>query len=94
MRKQPEMECRPPHLLPSGDGDRQGDIPAEEFPIGGGNGLTPLPPRIHCWAATEGTEGSPELDAIAVNHFLDTLAQVALGIAARKLRRGKGNTPC
>ncbi len=84
------MERRPDHFQPSGDGDRQGDIPAEEFPVGGGNGLTGIPLRIHCWAATEGTEGSPELDQIAVNHFLDTLRQVALSIAARKLRKGKG----
>jgi len=35
-----------------------------------------------------------ELDAIAVDHFLDTLAQVALAIASRKLSKGKGEQTC
>jgi hypothetical protein len=34
------------------------------------------------------------LDAIAVNHFLDTLAQVALSIASRKLSKEKGDSTC
>ena len=58
--------------------------------LGGGNGLTGIPLRIHCWAATEGEQESAELDQIAVDHFLDTLAQVALSIAARKLSKDKG----
>jgi hypothetical protein len=51
---------------------------------GGGNGLTPIPPRIHCPATTERVGGQDELDEIVVNNFLDTLAEVALAIASRK----------
>ena len=53
---------------------------------GGVNGLTPIHSRIHC-AATEGstkTDGKNELECIAVDHFLDTLAEVALAIARRR----------
>jgi hypothetical protein len=50
------------------------------------NGLTPIPPSIHCPATTERVCGNDELDEITVEHFLDTLAEVALAIAYRKLR--------
>ncbi len=46
-------------------------------------GLTPIPRRIHC-AATP-NEVNDELDEIAIENFLDTLAEVALAIASRKL---------
>ena len=48
------------------------------------NGLTPIPHRIH-WAATQDRGGSEldELDEIAINNFLDTLAELAISIAAR-----------
>jgi hypothetical protein len=49
------------------------------------NGLTPIPLRIHCPATTERIGGNDELDQIAIEHFLDTLAEVALAIASRKL---------
>jgi hypothetical protein len=48
------------------------------------NGLTSIPPRIHCPATTDWIGGQDEIDDIAVEHFLDTLAQVALAIASRK----------
>jgi hypothetical protein len=48
------------------------------------NGLTPIPPGIHCPATTDWVGGQDEIDEIAVEHFLDTLAQVALAIASRK----------
>jgi hypothetical protein len=48
------------------------------------NGLTPIPLRIHCPATTERVGGEDELDQIAVDHFLDTLAEVALAVASRK----------
>jgi hypothetical protein len=51
------------------------------------NGLTPIPQRIHCPATTERVGGDDELDQIAVEHFLDTLAQVALAIASRNQGR-------
>jgi hypothetical protein len=56
---------------------------------GGENGLTRIPPRIHCPATTERVGGRDELDEIAVEHFLDTLAQVALAVASRKLGKGQ-----
>jgi len=55
-----------------------------ETPSGNENPLTSIPSRIHCPATTD-VEGSDELDEIAIEHFLDTLAQVALSIASRKL---------
>ncbi|HZA24695.1 MAG TPA: hypothetical protein VFA32_19210 [Dehalococcoidia bacterium] len=48
------------------------------------NGLTPIPHRIHCPATTERVGGYDELDEIAIEHFLDTLAEVALAIASRR----------
>ncbi len=49
------------------------------------NGLTGIPHRIHCPATqTSGGRLEDELDRIAVDHFLDTLAEVAISIAARE----------
>ena len=49
------------------------------------NGLTCIPQRIH-WPATHISGGSNthELDRIAVEAFLDALADVAISIAARE----------
>ncbi len=49
------------------------------------NGLTGIPQGIH-WPATHISGGSntDELDRIAVEAFLDTLADVAISIAARE----------
>ena len=49
------------------------------------NGLTGIPSAIH-WPATHISGGSDthELDRIAVEAFLDTLADVAISIAARE----------
>ena len=53
------------------------------------NGLTTIPHRIH-WAATQDRGGSEldELDEIAINNFLETLAEIAVSIATRE----PGNT--
>ncbi|HZA23069.1 MAG TPA: hypothetical protein VFA32_10775 [Dehalococcoidia bacterium] len=51
--------------------------------------MTPIPHRIHCPATTERVGGNYELDEIAVEHFLDTLAQVALSIASRKQAKNR-----
>jgi len=56
-----------------------------EKPQDNENVLTSIPLRIHCPATTD-KEYTDELDEIAIEHFLDTLAQVALAIASRKLR--------
>ena len=49
------------------------------------NGLTCIPQRIH-WPATHISGGSDthELDRIAIEAFLDALADVAISIAARE----------
>ena len=48
-------------------------------------GLTCIHSRIHC-AATQDTcgDGLSETDMIVVNNFLNTLAEVALAVAARQ----------
>ena len=48
------------------------------------NALTPIHSRIHCAATPDTTESDHELDQIAIDHFLDTLAEVALAIARRR----------
>ncbi len=50
----------------------------------GVNGLTPIHRRIHCATTPHTIEDQNELDQIAVDHFLDTLAEVALAIARRR----------
>ena len=47
-------------------------------------GLTPIHRRIHCGATPDTAESDNELDHIAVDHFLDTLAEVAMAIALRR----------
>ena len=59
-----------------------GISPAEES--GGVNGLTPIHRRIHCGATPDTKESDDELDHIAIDHFLDTLAEVAMAIARRR----------
>ncbi len=50
------------------------------------NGLTGIPRSIHCPATPIQckVENNDELDTIAIERFLDTLAAVALSIAARE----------
>jgi hypothetical protein len=51
--------------------------------------LTPIPPGIHCPATTERVGGNDELEEIAVERFLDALAEVALAVASRKQGKGR-----
>ncbi len=51
-------------------------------------GLTCIPQRIHCGATPEG-ETLSEVDIIAVEQFLDTLADVAMAVASRRLLQGE-----
>ena len=55
---------------------------------GSENGLTPIHQRIHCGATPDAIKpdlgNENELDSIAIDHFLDTLAEVALAIARRR----------
>ena len=51
--------------------------------------LTSIPEGIHCAATQEDPKGNDELDEIAINHFLDTLAEVAMAVANRRLARNQ-----
>ncbi len=54
---------------------------------GPGNGLTPIHSRIHCAATTEGGDFNDEYDELErfqVEHFLHTLAKIAMAVAARQ----------
>ena len=64
---------------------------SEITPISGGDlrskGLTRIHARIHC-AATDGYDGEhSDTDQIMIDHFLQTLAEVALAVASRKVRQ-------
>jgi hypothetical protein len=58
--------------------------PQSQQPSGRENGLTSIPSRIHWRTDTERVGGQDEINDITVEHFLDTLAEVALAIASRK----------
>ena len=53
--------------------------------------LTNIPRRIHCAATPDSTEEREELDEIDINHFITTLAEVAMAVATRRLNR-KGSS--
>ncbi len=56
---------------------------------GRGKGLTGIPQGIHCAATAEGVGAKDELDEIAIHNFVETLAEVALAVAARRLAKQK-----
>ncbi|MFC2000141.1 hypothetical protein ACFLXE_05230 [Chloroflexota bacterium] len=64
-----------------GNGDHRADITQNE--------LTSIHDRIHC-TATRCGDTENELDRIAVDTFLDTLAEVALAVSLRIRRREEG----
>ena len=49
-------------------------------------GLTPIHPRIHCVATQDGAEEPTETDTIMVEAFIETLAEVAMAVAKRRLQ--------
>ena len=53
---------------------------------GGVDGLTRIHSRIHCAATPDihKDQLENELDQIAIDHFLDTLAEIVLAIARRR----------
>jgi hypothetical protein len=56
---------------------------------GGPNALTPrIRPRIHSATTQEAIEpeATTEMDRIAIQHLIDTLAEVALAVARRQSR--------
>ena len=71
------------------DGSRCDD--SNHTPFAPPNGLTPIPIRIH-WPATQRRDGSEslELDRIAIDNFLDTLAQIAIAIATSETSKKQG----
>ena len=48
------------------------------------NTLTPIHRRIHCAPTNENLDDENELDQIAIDNFLDTLAEVTLAIIRRR----------
>ena len=55
------------------------------------NGLTSIHGPIHCAATTEGgdlNDEYDELEQIQVDHFLQTLAKIAIAVAARQADTG------
>ena len=48
-------------------------------------GLTCIPGSIHCVATPDTTEVENELDQIAISHFLDTIAEIALAAVRRRI---------
>ncbi len=50
------------------------------------NGLTCIHQRIHCAATQEGGDELSEVDRITIEHFLETLAEVAMSVASRNLQ--------
>ncbi len=55
----------------------------------GHEALTSIPEGIHCAATPEDPNGQDELDEIAIDHFLDTLAEVAMAVVNRRLARNQ-----
>ena len=55
---------------------------------GGVNGLTPIHRRIHCAATPDAINpdigNENELDSIAIDHFLETIGEVAMAIIQRR----------
>ena len=47
-------------------------------------GLTPIHQRIHCAATPDTTQPEDELENIAIDNFLNILAEVALAAARRR----------
>ena len=47
--------------------------------------MTPIHQRIHCAATRDTIADANELDVIAREIFIDTLAEVAMAIARRKI---------
>ena len=64
---------------------------------GEAKGLTCIRQRIHCAATTEGVgelDGLDEIDQMVVDHFLETLARVALAVATRRMAETGGDVTC
>ena len=63
-----------------------GEITPITGPDHASQGLTCIPRRIHCAATRDTAEELSELDRIDVDNFLNTLAEIALAVAARNAK--------
>ncbi len=63
-----------------------GDIKPIRSETASSTGLTCIHDRIQCCATRDNDDGYSETDMIIVNNFLNTLAEVALAVAARNTR--------
>ena len=61
--------------------DNQSLLPEEG---GADKALTSIHRRIHWPATPDTTESENELDQITIDHFLETLAEIAIAIARRR----------
>ena len=66
-----------PHGNGTGPGDESGPPDA----------LTSIHGRIHCADTSEAHDDENELDRIAIDNFLDTLAEIALSVARRNVEQ-------
>ena len=60
-----------------------GDVKPIRSETAAPKGLTRIHPRIHCAATPDADNEYSEADLIIVNNFLNTLAEIALAVAAR-----------
>jgi len=68
--------------------------PKNQSAFGRGKGLNSIHQGIHCPATTEGVGVDSEIDQIQINHFLETLARVALAVASRRLASEGDEVTC
>ncbi len=53
-------------------------------------GLTPIHPRIHCAATADTSEELSELDRMAIDTFIDELADITVSIVRRSAGSAEG----
>ncbi len=63
-----------------------GDVRSFRSETASSTGLTCIHDRIQCCATRDTEEAYSETDLIIVNNFLNTLAEVALAVAARNAK--------
>ena len=63
-----------------------GEITPISHSNGDSHGLTPIHPRIHCAATPDTPEEHSELDAIAIDNFIEELASITISIIRRSAR--------
>ncbi len=65
-----------------------GEITPINHSNGDSQGLTCIPRRIHCAATPDAeTPEYTEMERLMVDNFLNTLAEIALAVAARNAKR-------